>query len=266
MEYNMESDIKISDLKISSIAKETMQDLGILYVSDLHNYNFYKIVEKDNRPTICAVVKEFMDLDYLLPSEDEICIYDIDMSTKLRNFLIRNQIMFLSQLKYFSQERLLDMRNMGKVTFHELLGICNSYEICLKSILPIKMTFCKYGISDRRELEMLFQNNIYTLDDLLNISNMDLYKMFGYQLAMKLYYKLKENYDINSNPNSYLIFEITTYRQANELRKHRIETLDDLSECTILEISKFKYMNSTTLKKLSNALSHYGLSFKLIAD
>lgn len=264
----MESDTKISDLKISYRSKEIMKNLGFEYVSDLQNHNFYTIKKINSKPyPICDVIREFMELGYLLLPDYEVCIYDIQMSSRLINILKNNQIMYLSQLSQYSLEWLLNLRNMGPITIKELESICNSYRICLKSSIPIKMAFKDYGITDSFHIEILFRNNIYSINDLKNKSNSFLYEKCGYGLAMKLYYILRDENlsDSNSSQKGYFIFEILTRKQATELWKRRkIGTLDDLSKFSIDYISKLKSLNPTALNKLSDALSSYGLSFQTI--
>ena len=140
--------MKIQDLNISDDSKSTLNSIGLTMVSELAGQNYITLVNKfPQNYNLEPLIDELNALGYLLPPCDEISIYDVPMSKRLQNSLIRNGVMYLSQLSSYSKEDILHFRNLGEKTILELEQICQEYNIEVRSMLSIKEYFDKLIIS-----------------------------------------------------------------------------------------------------------------------
>ena len=91
--------MKIQDLNISAASKSALNSIGLTMVSELAGQNYITLINKfPKNYNIEPLISELNTLGYLLPPSDEISIYDVSMSKRLQNALIRNGVMYLSQL------------------------------------------------------------------------------------------------------------------------------------------------------------------------
>lgn len=121
--------------------------------------------------------------EYKHPKEDDIIIKNIQMSTRLRNILVRNGITLISQVSNYPKEALLRMRNMGEVSFEELVGICEKFRIKIQTLESLAkdlkpVTFYK------SHLLVLYESNIYAAEDIEKFSMNELKKICNYNRGM----------------------------------------------------------------------------------
>lgn len=214
-------DMKIQDLNISAASKSALKSIGLTMVSELAGQNYITLINKfPKNCNIEPVINELNTLGYLLPPSNEISIYDVSMSKRLQNALIRNGVMYLSQLSSYPKEEILHFRNLGEKTAIELEQICQKYNIEIRSMLSIKEYFDKYQFPSKI-YPILFQNNISCLDDFKHITANDLYHICqdDYCLTMQLYYILTDNGILFDNWQDKYIFEILPEKNAALLWK-----------------------------------------------
>lgn len=226
--------MKIQDLNISAASKSALKSIGLTMVSELAGQNYITLINKfPKNYNIEPLIDELNALGYLLPPNNEISIYDVPMSKRLQNALIRNGVMYLSQLSSYSKEDILHFRNLGEKTILELEQICQEYNIEIRSMLSIKEYFDKYQFPSKI-YPMLFQNNMSCLDDFKHMTANDLYLMCqeDYSLAMQTYFILKEYGIVFENWNDKFIFEILPEKNAALLwKKHKISMLSQMPDC-----------------------------------
>lgn len=122
--------MKIQDLNISAASKSALKSIGLTMVSELAGQNYITLISKfPKNYNIEPLIDELNSLGYLLPPSNEISIYDIPMSKRLQNALIRNGVKYLSQLSSYPKEEILHFRNLGEKTILELEQICQEYNI-----------------------------------------------------------------------------------------------------------------------------------------
>ena len=227
-------DMKIQDLNISAASKSALKSIGLTMVSELAGQNYITLINKfPKNCNIEPVINELNTLGYLLPPSNEISIYDVSMSKRLQNALIRNVVMYLSQLSSYPKEEILHFRNLGEKTAIELEQICQKYNIEIRSMLSIKEYFDKYQFPSKI-YPILFQNNISCLDDFKHITANDLYHICqdDYCLTMQLYYILTDNGILFDNWQDKYIFEILPEKNAALLwKKHNISMLSQMPSC-----------------------------------
>ena len=203
--------MKIQDLNISAASKSALKSIGLTMVSELAGQNYITLINKfPKNCNIEPVINELNTLGYLLPPSNEISIYDVSMSKRLQNALIRNGVMYLSQLSSYPKEEILHFRNLGEKTAIELEQICQKYNIEIRSMLiHTNEYFDKYQFPSKI-YPILFQNNISCLDDFKHITANDLYHICqdDYCLTMQLYYILTDNGILFDNWQDKYIFEI----------------------------------------------------------
>ena len=155
------------------------------------------------------------------------------MSKRLQNALIRNGVMYLSQLSSYSKEDILHFRNLGEKTILELEQICQEYNIEIRSMLSIREYFDKYRFPSKI-YPMLFQNNISCIDDFKHMTTNDLYLICqnDYSLTMQTYFILKENGIVFDDWQDKFIFEVLPKKNAALLwKKHKIYMLSQIPDC-----------------------------------
>ena len=105
----------IKDLKLSPEVKTALSwCLGITKVSDLEGLNYLTFANRcPKNYNVLAIADELNALGYLYPPENEISVNDISMSRRLQNVLIRNNILYLSQLSLHPREEILKFRNIS---------------------------------------------------------------------------------------------------------------------------------------------------------
>ena len=226
--------MKIQDLNISSDSKSALKSIGLTMVSELAGQNYITLINKfPKNYNIEPLINELNALGYLLPPSNEISIYDVPMSKRLQNALIRNGVMYLSQLSSYSKEDILHFRNLGEKTILELEQICQEYNIEIPSMLSIREYFDKYRFPSKI-YPMLFQNNISCIDDFKHMTTNDLYLICqnDYSLTMQTYFILKENGIVFDDWQDKFIFEVLPKKNAALLwKKHKIYMLSQIPDC-----------------------------------
>lgn len=226
--------MKIQDLNISAASKSALISIGLITVSQLEGHNYITLINRFPKNfNIEPLIHELNSLGYLLPPLNETSIYDIPMSKRLQNSLLRNGVMYLSQLSSYPKEEILHFRNLGEKTAIELEQICQTYNIVIRSMLPIKEYFDKYQLPPKI-YPLLFQNNISCLDDFIHITAHDLYLICqeDYSLTMQTYFILKENGIVFDDWQDKFIFEILPQKNATLLwKKHKISMLSQMPDC-----------------------------------
>lgn len=228
-------DTKIQDLNISPTAKSALLSTGFTKISDLagHNYITLAKIFPKNR-LVEPVVTELNPLGYLLPPENEISVYDIPMSSRLQNTLIRSNVMYLSQLSTIPKEKILQFRNLGDKTITELEQICQEHNIQIRSLSSLKETFDEYQFPTKI-YPMFFKNGISCIDDFNHKSSHDIYTICeqDYPLTMKAYFILKKNGITFDDWQDKFVFEILPMRKADLLwKKYKLSTVSQFSDLT----------------------------------
>ena len=225
----------IKDLNLSAEVKAALSwTLQITKVSELEGLNYLTFANKC--PKNCnalAIADELNALGYLYPPENEISVNDVPMSKRLQNVLMRNNILYLSQLSTHPKEEILKFRNMGENTMPELDSICEKYGIQIRSLASIKEAFdsCHFPATLHT---IFFQNNIFCMDDFKHKNAHDLYAICqrDYALTMKTYYTLKKNGVMFEDWEDKYLFEILPKKNTSLIwQKYEISTVPQLPAC-----------------------------------
>ena len=226
----------IKDLNLSAEVKAALSwNLQITKVSELEGLNYLTFANKC--PKNCnalAIADELNALGYLYPPENEISVNGIPMSKRLQNVLMRNNILYLSQLSTHPREEILKFRNMGESTMPELDSICEKYGIQIRSLSSIKEAFdsCHFPVALHT---IFFQNNIFCMDDFKHKTAHDLYAICqrDYALTMKTYYTLKKNGVMFEDWEDKYLFEILPKKNSSLIwQKYEISTVSQLHACS----------------------------------
>lgn len=223
----------IKDLKLSPEVKTALSwCLRITKVSDLEGLNYLTFANKcPKNYNVLAIADELNALGYLYPPENEISVNDISMSKRLQNVLIRNNILYLSQLSLHPREEILKFRNMGESTMPELDSICQKYGIQIHSLASVKEAFDSCHFPAMLHI-ILFQNNIFCMDDFKHKTAHDLYAICqcDYALTMKTYYTLKKNGVMFEDWEDKYLFEILPKKKTSLIwQKYKISTMSQFS-------------------------------------
>jgi len=223
----------IKDLKLSPEVKTALSwCLGITKVSDLEGLNYLTFANRcPKNYNVLAIADELNALGYLYPPENEISVNDISMSKRLQNVLIRNNILYLSQLSLHPREEILKFRNMGESTMPELDSICQKYGIQIHSLASVKEAFDSCHFPAMLHI-ILFQNNIFCMYDFKHKTAHDLYVICqcDYALTMKTYYTLKKNGVMFEDWEDKYLFEILPKKKTSLIwQKYKISTMSQFS-------------------------------------
>lgn len=250
----------IKNLDISSMAKSTLTDLGFTTIAQLENHNFISLSKMFPRCyNLYEIVKELNSLGYLLPPENEISIYEVTLSTRLRNIFTRNQIFYLSQLSDYPRERILHFRNLGPKTMCELEEMCQKYNIKIFSLNCIKESLREYKFSSTL-YERFFRYHIFSIDDFKHISAHDLYFICRqeYLLTMQTYSILKRNNIILKSWHDLYLFEFLSIQKSRTLwLKYHISTIKQLRTAFENNPNLSKYFPASSKNKLVELLDKY---------
>lgn len=233
----------IKELPISPSAKAVLQSVGLTELSELEGHNYITLAKIfPQNINLEAIISELNPLGYLLPPENEISIYEVIMSKRLQHVLLRNNIMYLSQLSSYPKEEISRFRNMGEKTFAELESICKQYNIRIRSLNSLKETLSQYKFPASL-YPLLFDNNIICIEDFKQINTDELYNICGkdYLLTMKLYYILKKNgieplkgqdvyfFEVLSKKNATLLWHQLNIMAVSQMRSYDNDMLDKLT-------------------------------------
>ena len=225
-------EIYIKDLKLSPSIKAALSlNLKITKVSELEGLNYLTFANKC--PKGCnaiAIANELNALGYLYPPENEVSVSDVPMSKRLQNVLIRNNILYLSQLSTHPREEILQFRNLGESTMPELDSICEKYGIQIRSLASIKEAFSNCNFPARLHT-LFFQNGIFSIDDLQHKTAYDLNEICGhdYALTMKTYYTLKKNGVVFDDWEDKYLFEVLSQKKSALIwREYNLATMSQI--------------------------------------
>lgn len=253
----------IKDLNLSPEVKTALSwYLHITKVSDLEGLNYLTFANScPKNCNVLAIADELNALGYLYPPENEISVNNISMSKRLQNVLIRNNILYLSQLSIHPREEILKFRNMGESTMPELDSICEKYGIQIRSLASIKEAFsdCHFPAALHT---MFFKNAIFSIDDLKNKTAHDLYIICGhnYVLTMKTYYTLKKNGVVFDNWEDKYLFEVLSQKNSALIwREYNLATMSQLLDCNEAQLkeicSAFPKLSETIMTLLPSIQS-----------
>ena len=239
--------------------KKALQELHITNVSELKEYNCVSLANKlQTGYDKLMIIRKLNDLGYLPSDENAISIHDIPMSRKMRNILLRNGIVYLSQLSAYPREEILQFRNVGKNAMLEIDNLCEKYGIEIRSLSPIKEAFSEFPFH-RKMYPLFFRGGIFSVDDIRNKSAHDLYNICeqDYRLTMKTYHILRKNGVILCGWNDQYLFEIIPqYKSVQLFKEYGIIAVSQLSDC-----------NERQLKVMSDSIPALSsLIEKLLAD
>ena len=254
--FNME--MKIQDLNISAASKSALKGIGITMVSQLEGQNYITLINRfPKNYNIEPLIHELNSLGYLLPPDNEISIYDIPMSKRLQNSLIRNGIMYLSQLSSLPKEEIMRFRNLGEKTAVELEHICEKYNIEIRSMISIKEYFDKFHFPPKM-YPLLFKSNIFSMEDFNHMTTRDLYHICqkNYYLTMQVYFILVENKITFDDWQDKFIFEILPEKKAIFLwKRHEINKLSQLPNCSEYKLKQSLLTSNSFSATLKETLS-----------
>ena len=239
--------------------KKALQELHITKLSELKEYNCVSLANKlQTGYNKLMIIMKLNDLGYLPSDENAISIHDIPMSRKMRNILLRNGIVYLSQLSAYPREEILQFRNVGKNAMLEIDNLCEKYGIEIRSLSPIKEAFSEFPFH-RKMYPLFFRGGIFSVDDIRNKSAHDLYNICeqDYRLTMKTYHILRKNGIILCGWNDQYLFEIIPqYKSVQLFEEYGIIAVSQLSDC-----------NERQLRVMSDSIPALSpLIEKLLAD
>lgn len=160
--------------------EKTLNHLNIIDISELDGMSLSKFIENyPNEKIEKSFIAEMNQWGYLYPKEGDICLSDIQMTTRLRNILARNGIYFISQLGNYSKESYMKMRNLGEVAFQELQEVCVRYKVELSTVKLLEEDLQPVKFSTSQVL-ILYESGINLAKDFEGYTMEELQEKYGY--------------------------------------------------------------------------------------
>lgn len=113
--------------------QENLLALNITSLDELRKETYFSLIEKMDYLVAKDIVILLHPKGYFPTPDNEVYVPELDISSRLRNILVRAGILYLSQLQEYSRKRILTFRNMGVGTMNELEQLCEKYNINLWS-------------------------------------------------------------------------------------------------------------------------------------
>ena len=118
-------DKPITKLRISTRLKEILCELGFTAASELEAYDFFSLQKQfPDCYYFEMIMKELVPLGYLSHPDGEPSVYELPISTRIKNALAIKRIFYLSQLSGYSRKQILRFRNLGVKSMTELETEC----------------------------------------------------------------------------------------------------------------------------------------------
>lgn len=116
---------------ISKNTKKFLKSIGIMDIAEVDSI-YFSSLEKNLLPyELEKIIYELMPLGCLCHPDGEIFIFDVPMTKRLLHILANYDVYYLSRLSKYSLREIMQFRNLGANTFHELEKVCREYEIAL---------------------------------------------------------------------------------------------------------------------------------------
>lgn len=120
--------IAIQNNPISKNTKKFLKNIGITDISAVDTISFSSLEQNLLPYDLEKIVYELMPLGCLRHPDGEIFIFDIPMTKRLLHILANYDVYYLSRLAKYSLREIMQFRNLGANTFHELEKVCKEYE------------------------------------------------------------------------------------------------------------------------------------------
>ena len=137
---------KCDQIQLSRRARRFLADQGIHDLLSLQDMSIYAFLDRCRfHAGLNETIDELIAFGIMQEIPGEIKISELDISSRLRNVLLRAYMRYLSQVAEYSREDLMKLRNLGPGTLKELLSVCEKYEIKIWSVndLPIEIRKCE---------------------------------------------------------------------------------------------------------------------------
>lgn len=126
-------------------------------------------------------------------SRNRIRVEDLQMSSRLRNILRREDIYCLDDLEIYYIEEIQQFRNLGPATFLELKNFMKKYNVQPRAYIKELKDFSYWS---RKDQKIMYEKNVRTLEKLYSMSELDIYRLF--RENKRLCNKLLEKRDMHA--------------------------------------------------------------------
>lgn len=121
----------IQNNPISKNTKKFLKSIGFTDISEVDTIYFSSLEQNLLPYDIEKIIYELMPFGCLRHPDGEIFIFDIPMTKRLLHILANYDVYYLSRLSKYSLKEIMQFRNLGANTFHELKKVCEEYAIPL---------------------------------------------------------------------------------------------------------------------------------------
>lgn len=121
----------IQNNPLSRNTKKILKNIGIPNILAIDTVSFSSLEQNLLPYDLEKIIYELMPLGCLYHPDGEIFIFDIPITKRLLHILANYNVYYLSRLAKYSLKEIMQFRNLGTNTFHELEKVCKEYNISL---------------------------------------------------------------------------------------------------------------------------------------
>ncbi len=147
-----------------------LNEIGVRDISEIEGLSISEFVEKYSRKHFSNLcLNKLLEMEAIYVPEGEKLIYDLPITSRLKNILLRNDVYVLSDIKKYSREEVMRFRNLGELTMKELEIVCEQEGIRLMSVNKIAERMHGVRFSYHQLIKM-FHLHIWCPEDLCDLT------------------------------------------------------------------------------------------------
>lgn len=115
-----------------------LNEIGVKDISEVEGLSVSEFVEKYSRKHFSNLcLDKLLEVGAVYVPDGEKLVYDLSITSRLKNILLRYDVYILSDIEKYSREDILRFRNLGEATMKELEEVCQYEGIRIISINEI---------------------------------------------------------------------------------------------------------------------------------
>lgn len=115
-----------------------LNEIGVKNISEVEGLSVSEFVEKYSRKHFSNLcLDKLLEIGAIYVPDGKKLVYDLPITKRLKNILLRNDVYVLADLAKYSREDILRFRNLGEATMKELEEMCLNEGVQITSINEI---------------------------------------------------------------------------------------------------------------------------------
>lgn len=163
-----------------------LNEIGAKNLSEVEGLSVSEFVEKYSRKHFSNLcLNKLLEAGVVNVPDGDKLVYELPITTRLKNILLRNDVYILSDIKKYSREDILRFRNLGDATMKELEEICLKENIHIVSIDEIAKRLPQVHFT-YHQLSKLFHMHIWYPEDFCKLTDKQYEELIRTDKSMSL--------------------------------------------------------------------------------